>query len=185
MADGLLKSAVRLAQRARRGEAGCADSMASPRVPLVLALEVQAGRKTLRAEESPGVDSEDGGSKSHLGREAHCQRAEVKAGNPGFTLSMANSKFMRQTESGTCLDNGSATGRNQNSVETRMIPSDPAIARSIRSASGEHYSNVESRAVSSPDRSCSRTASDPGIRAGWSQSVSPQTDVKAGRREAF
>jgi len=94
-------------------------------------------------------------------------------------------QIQRQTESGTCLDNDSATGRNQNSVETRMIPSDPAIARSIRSASGEHYSNVESRAVSSPDRSCSRTASDPGIRAGWSQSVSPQTDVKAGRREAF
>jgi hypothetical protein len=55
------KSAVRLAQRARGGEAGYADSMASQGVPLVLALEVQTSWKTCCAQESPGVDSEDGG----------------------------------------------------------------------------------------------------------------------------
>jgi hypothetical protein len=55
------KSAVRLAQRARGGEAGYADPLASQGVPLVLALEVQAGRKTCCAQESPGVDREDGG----------------------------------------------------------------------------------------------------------------------------
>ena len=48
-------------ERARGGEAGYADPMASPRVPLVLALEVQAGRKTCCAQEPPRVDPEDGG----------------------------------------------------------------------------------------------------------------------------
>jgi hypothetical protein len=46
---------------ARGGEAGYSDPMASPRLPLVLALEVQTGGKTRRAQEPPGVDPEDGG----------------------------------------------------------------------------------------------------------------------------
>jgi len=49
MADGLRKSALRLAESARGGEAGYSDPMASPRVPLVLALEVQTSRKTRSA----------------------------------------------------------------------------------------------------------------------------------------
>ena len=61
MAHGLLKSFVRLAQRARGGEAGYVDPMASQGIPLVLALEVQAGGQARATQESPGVDSEDGG----------------------------------------------------------------------------------------------------------------------------
>ena len=58
---GLLESPVRLARCARGGEAGYADPIASPRVPLVLALEVQVGRQASSAQESSGVDPNDGG----------------------------------------------------------------------------------------------------------------------------
>ena len=49
-------------------------------------------------------------------------------------LSMSNSQFMRRKGSDTGLDNVSAIGRNRSAMGTKMRPSDPASARSIRSA---------------------------------------------------
>ena len=67
MADGLLKP-TGLARCARGGEAGYSDPMASPRVPLILALEVQTGEKARCAQEPPAANPEDGGGESPYGK---------------------------------------------------------------------------------------------------------------------
>jgi hypothetical protein len=54
--------------------------MASPGVPLVLALEVQGGRKTSSAQEPPRVDSEDGGTDSPWGEEHIANELKLKLG---------------------------------------------------------------------------------------------------------
>jgi putative transposase len=58
--------------------------MASPRVSLVLALEIQAGRQARSAQEPPRADPEDGGWESYLGRRTHRQRVEVETGHKDF-----------------------------------------------------------------------------------------------------
>src|SRR5215510_7940436 len=50
--------------------------------PAVLALEVEADRKTWFAKEPAAIDPADGGRKRDLGRGTHCQRIETETRDP-------------------------------------------------------------------------------------------------------
>src|SRR5215472_14300846 len=64
-------------------EAGYLDPLASPRIPPVLALEIQTGGKTTATPGPPATDPQNGGRECDLGRGTHRRRTEAKAGNPG------------------------------------------------------------------------------------------------------
>jgi hypothetical protein len=49
----------KLARCARRSPGGHTRPLAPPRIPTILALEVEADRKTSLAQEAPGVDPEN------------------------------------------------------------------------------------------------------------------------------
>jgi hypothetical protein len=81
-------------------------------------------------------------------------------------------------------DSGIANDMNRNGVD---LPSDavPVFARSVRYAFDVHYNNVGIRQVWLPDPQQSKTAFDPSILVGLSQSIAPQTDAIAERRVPF
>jgi len=91
-------------------------------------------------------------------------------------------KFMRRSVSDTTLGNVSATDTSLNLSLTRHR-SARAGALPIQRAIGDHYSNVEIRAASSPDRPSSKIASGLGIRAESCRSAARQRDAKVERKE--
>ena len=93
-------------------------------------------------------------------------------------------KIMRRLESGTTLDSASATGTNRDLLVTQ-IRQQSVLAGVLpaRHAFDGHYSNVENRVASSPDRPWSRIGSGRGTRAESCRSVALRRDAKAARKE--
>src|SRR5215471_8879296 len=83
--DGNPESHVPVARCAGECQSVNAHPLASPRIPAVLALEVQTHGTTTPAKGPTTPDPRDGCGERHLGRGTHCQRTEAEARNPGLT----------------------------------------------------------------------------------------------------
>src|SRR5687767_9875122 len=100
------------------------------------------------------------------------------------TCSWRIDKIMRRLESGTSRDSASATGTNRDVLvgQTRQESGLAGVLPAPHAFDG-HYSNVENRAASSPDRLWSRIRCGRGTRAEPCRSVALQTDAKAVRKK--
>src|SRR5262249_31927037 len=83
--DGNPESHVPVARCAGECQSVNAHPLASPRIPAVLALEVQTHGTTTPAKGPTTPDPRDGCGERHLGRGTHCQQTEAEARNPGLT----------------------------------------------------------------------------------------------------
>src|SRR5262249_20012654 len=83
--DGNPESHVPVARRAGECQSANAHPLASPRIPAVLAWEVQTDGTTTPAKGPTTPDPRDGCAERHMGRGTHCQRTEAESRNPGLT----------------------------------------------------------------------------------------------------
>jgi hypothetical protein len=117
---------VRLARRAGECPSKHAPALAPPRIPPLLALEVEDDRPTAPAQQPPRVDPQDGCRQSHLGTGTHRQRAATETGSPGPPRTVA--KYLRR---GGTMRTSDSKQRNDNEYRRYQRTAQRMMAGSV------------------------------------------------------